>query len=121
MSKLKSRANFVQLFRRAIEYVKSDDILTNGNDNLYPNRMRDIINESPTASLAVRALSDFISGMGVDEDVIVNRLGQKISEINNEIADSIAYQNEFYVNFDFSLNEKMNLIHSNIVVFIFNI
>lgn len=116
MSKLKSRANFVQLFRRVIEYVKSDDILTNGNDNLYPNRMRDIINESSTASLAVRALSDFISGMGVDEDVIVNRLGQKISEINNEIADSIAYQNEFYVHFDYSLDENMNLIPSNPVV-----
>lgn len=101
----KARVFFSEVASRAIEYVKSDDIYINGDDNLYAETVQNILYQSPTASLAIRALGDFIAGDGVENDFIVNKKGQYISELIEDIANDIAIQNGFYLKVDYKIDE----------------
>src|SRR5699024_9180318 len=100
MEKKRKRKGFLKfhdVVTRIIEYVKSDDIYINGADNLYPNTVQNVLYQSNTASLAIRALSDFISGKGVENDFIVNKKGQYLSELIADISTDIAVQNGYWL------------------------
>lgn len=78
MDTRKVRATIVELFSRvikAVENKKDVDVYHNDIDNLYPNRIERIVNNSPTAKRASKIMAKYIAGKGlVDEsrDVIVN-------------------------------------------------
>ena len=110
MEKKRKRKGFLkfhEVVTRVIEYVKTDDIYINGADNLYPNTVQNVLYQSNTASLAIRALSDFISGKGVENDFIVNKKGQYLSELIADISTDIAVQNGFWLHVSYELDYNL--------------
>src|SRR5699024_211356 len=116
MEKKRKRKGFLKfhdVVTRIIEYVKSDDIYINGADNLYPNTVQNVLYQSNTASLAIRALSDFISGKGVENDFIVNKKGQYLSELIADISSDIAVQNGYWLHVSYELYVKLKYKYDN--------
>lgn len=108
---------FVKLFRRVIEYVKSDDILINGSDNLYPNRIEQVLENSSSGALAVRAMVDFITGKGVKDDVIINTATKQLkSEFVEEAAKQMAIHYGVFVHVSYKIDENGYLVPFNPVV-----
>lgn len=70
----KFRAKFVELYRRFIPLAENKDetIYYNGENNLYPNEMELAILNSPSGKAASKVFSKYISGKGIENDVIVN-------------------------------------------------
>lgn len=70
----KFRAKFVELYRRFIPLAENKDetIYYNGENNLYPNEMELAILNSPSGKAASKVFSKYISGKGVENDIIVN-------------------------------------------------
>ena len=78
----KVRAKLVEMFTRVISLVnteKNTHIYWNGDDNLYPNEIERVINNSPTAFRASRLMAKFIGGSGVLN--IANGLPFKYEEL----------------------------------------
>lgn len=110
----KSFVTFKDIYTRITKYVKSKDIIINGEDNLYPSTVRKIIYESPTATLAVRALIDFITGLGVEVDYVINdQTGQLMSEFVDEFATSISEHYGAYIHINYKLDENLNFVPTN--------
>lgn len=63
----KVRATLVEIWSRAIKIVKdkNGNVYWNGEDNLYPNEIEGVINNSPTALKASKIVGKYISGSGV--------------------------------------------------------
>lgn len=70
----KFRAKFVELYRRFIPLAENKDetIYYNGENNLYPNEMELAILNSPSGKAASKVFAKYISGKGVEDDIIVN-------------------------------------------------
>lgn len=70
----KFRAKFVELYRRVVPLKedKDESIYYNGENNLYPNEIELAILNSPSGKSASKVFAKYISGKGVENDVIVN-------------------------------------------------
>src|SRR5690606_16146272 len=95
----KIRATLVELYSRVIKVDDRDkNIYLNGENNLYPYEIERAINNSPTAARATDILQRFISGDGVDNDVLVNtKKGYHTSDIVDMIAEDVANQNGSFI------------------------
>lgn len=62
-----------------------------GEDNLYPQKLRDLVHASPSASICYRRYKDFIFGAGIKggDEAMVN-YSQSLNDLLNEAADSVA-------------------------------
>ena len=60
-----------------------------GSDNLYPQRLLDLIENSPNASVCARRMADFIAGDGIDNTIMVNSQ-QTLDDLVYDCADSIS-------------------------------
>ena len=80
-------------------YNSSWKIQQYGDDNLYPQRMADIIACSPTGSTCCERYRTFIEGNGMLSDdiayYICNRMGDSIDDVFRLIAYDVAYFNGF--------------------------
>ena len=68
MSKLVVRATLKELWTRIVSVSKNrkeDNVYYNGENNLYPNEIERIINNSPIAVRAAKVMAKYISGSGV--------------------------------------------------------
>ena len=68
MSKNVVRATLKELWSRVVSVSKNkkeDNVYYNGDNNLYPNEIERIINNSPIAVRAAKVMAKYISGSGV--------------------------------------------------------
>ncbi|HET8838034.1 MAG TPA: hypothetical protein VFM82_03480 [Flavobacteriaceae bacterium] len=95
----KVRAKLQELYTREIKVDKQNkNIYLNGDDNLYPYEIERAINNSPTATRAADIMQKFITGKGVENDVLVNKKkGYYLSDIANLAGTDISIQNGFFI------------------------
>jgi len=83
--------------------VSGDDIIPYGLDNIYPNRIYDAIQKSPTASGCLKRMVEFIKGNGVSGgNFIVNRHGETLNDIISQIVDPYVRYRGFCLHFNFN-------------------
>lgn len=70
----KFRAKFVELYSRKtpVSETKDESIYYNGENNLYPNEIELAILNSPSGKSASKVFAKYISGKGVENDIVVN-------------------------------------------------
>lgn len=109
------RAKFIELWSRVIKVdTKNDDVYHNGENNLYPNEVELVINNSATASRACKIMGKYIAGSGlVDEsqDIIVNALkNYKLSNIASIGGQNMAKQGGVWFHVGYGFNELGQLV-----------
>jgi hypothetical protein len=108
------RASLIELFTRKIVTTKSDIVYINDEDNLYPNRIEAIINNSPTASRCAKLMEKFISGQGFEDaaqDIIINKAkNYRLSDIKNLAAKSLSVHYGVYFQIFYGIDFKINKI-----------
>ena len=90
------RASLIQLWTRAIGYVKSKDYYENGDDNQYAESMQLVIMNSPIGSRVQRLLSKYISGQGVTNDEVIYD-DIMLSDIVSSMGDDLSTQGGVWV------------------------
>lgn len=91
----KYRAKFIELYRRFIPLAENKDesIYYNGENNLYPNEIELAILNSPSGKSASRVFAKYISGKGVENDIVVNPdKNYKLSKIVRMSATDVSRQ-----------------------------
>jgi len=92
----KFRAKFVELYRRVVPLKedKDESIYYNGENNLYPNEIELAILNSPSGKSASKVFAKYISGKGVENDVVVNPdKNYKLSKIVRMAGVDVSRQN----------------------------
>ncbi len=119
MAAKKVRAQLIELYSRVISISdKKDSIYTNGDDNLYPYEIDRAINNSPTATRAAYIMSKFISGNGVEQDVLVNtKKGLMLSDVVDLVAEDASKQHGSFIWVGYGLNESGDISGKTLDVF----
>lgn len=100
----------LDILKRAVKWDKKLEIYQNGEDNLYPERIDRIINNSVTAKMASEIMVQYLLGKGFGEadNFKVNK-DQKLIDFAIDIADSLVRQRGVAIHFDYNLNfEEVN-------------
>lgn len=108
----KARAKFIELYSRVIkkEGDKDDSIFYNGENNLYPNEIELAILNSPSGKNASKMMAKFISGKGVENDIVVNEeKNYKLSSIVKIASTDVSRQNGVYFHIGQRLNDSLKL------------
>lgn len=88
-------------------YLSQLNIQSYGKDNLYPQRMSDLIQNSPTGGTCLERYQTFIEGNGLKNTdfskYICNRKGETIDDIFSLIAQDIALYNGFALHVNYNL------------------
>ena len=89
------------------KYIQTLNIQSYGDDNLYPQVLRDIICASSTGSECVERYADFIEGNGFREvgfsEYVVNRRGDTADDIHALICKDMAMYNGFALHVNYNL------------------
>ena len=64
---MKIRASLIELWNRATEYNLDQKVYLNGDNNLYPNEIELVVQNSPSASKGSNLMSTYINGRGLNE------------------------------------------------------
>lgn len=95
------------LKRFSVDYQTLLNIQTYGSDNLYPQRMYDIIQNSSTGLTCVERYMTFIEGNGLHNkdfaEYICNRKGETLDDINSLIAADLAYYHGFALHVNYNM------------------
>lgn len=87
-------------------YLSQLNIQSYGKDNLYPQRMSDLIQNSPTGGTCLERYQTFIEGNGLKDKVfseyVCNRRGETIDDIFSLIAQDIAKFNGFSLHINYN-------------------
>lgn len=93
--------------RFSTDYLSTLNIQTFGSDNLYPQRMYDIIQNSPTGSSCMDMHIRFIEGNGLRNtdfsEYICNRRGETVDDILQLIAQDMGYHRGFAIHVNYNL------------------
>ncbi len=93
--------------RFSTDYLSLLNIQTYGSDNLYPQRMYDLIQNSPTGSTCVERYMTFIEGNGLRNkdfsEYICNRKGETIDDVFSLIAYDLAYFHGFALHVNYNM------------------
>jgi len=109
----KARAKFIELYSRVIkkEGDKDDSIFYNGENNLYPNEIELAILNSPSGKNASKMFAKFVSGKGVENDIVVNEeKNYKLSKIVKIASTDISRQNGVYFHVGQRLDDLLELV-----------
>lgn len=80
-----------------------EDVIPFGEDNIYPNRIYDAIQKSPTAGGCVKRMNEFIFGKGViNGGFVVNRDHQTFNDIVMRCVDSYVRYKGFALHFNYN-------------------
>jgi hypothetical protein len=108
------RASIIELYNRVIPINTNDKVYMNETDNLYPNRIERIINNSPTASRCASLFAKFIIGDGLEDptkNVIVNKKkNYKITDVISLAANDTAYQYGVFFHVGYGADFKINTV-----------
>lgn len=100
--------------RFATVYNSSWKIQSYGDDNLYPQRMLDLVANSPTGSTCCERYRTFIEGNGMLSDDIAyyvcNGRGDSIDDIFRLIAHDVAYYGGFALHVNYNLKGQITEI-----------
>lgn len=90
-----------------VDYLSSLNIQTYGSDNLYPQRMYDLIQNSPTGSSCMERYMTFIEGNGLRNkdfsEYICNHKGETIDDIYGLIAADMAMYHGFALHVNYNM------------------
>ena len=102
------RTTLVDVYKKLTTYNKSIGIITNGVDNLYPERVDRYINNSVTAKTCAKIMASYIVGKGWGEDqdkTIVNKATElTLQKFTKQIAVSIAKQRGVFIQVNYNAN-----------------
>lgn len=88
-------------------YLSQLNIQSYGSDNLYPQRMSDLIQNSPTGATCLEKYQTFIEGNGLKDtdfsEYICNSRGETVDDIFSLIAQDIAKFNGFALHVNYNL------------------
>lgn len=114
------RAKLIELYNRVVKVnVKDDSIYHNGENNLYPNEIERVINNSPTASRAAKIMTKFVLGAGVppNMDVVINsKTKARLSSVAAAGASDISYQYGVFFWRSFGINDQGKIVPNRIEV-----
>jgi hypothetical protein len=104
------RASILEVYRKVNPKAKhlNTQIYLNGEDNLYPNTLINVINESPTGKRCANLMHKFIIGDGVLNDVDITTT-LTLNDLSSQIASSISkvYEAWVWVGYGFNANGKI--------------
>lgn len=105
-----NKATLIEIFKRYIKLDNSEKkIYTNGKDNLYPNSIERVINNSPSAKRCALMMAKYIAGLGLtnpESNVIINaKKNYKITDIISKIALNFSYQYGAFIHIGYGLDE----------------
>jgi hypothetical protein len=104
------KVTVLDIIKRAVKWDKKLEIYQNGEDNLYPERIDRIINNSVTAKMASEIMIQYLLGKGFGEaDNFQINNNQKLIDFAIDVADSLVRQRGIAIHFDYNLNfEEVN-------------
>lgn len=108
----KARAKFIELYSRVIKLTgeKDDSVFQNGENNLYPNEIELAILNSPSGKNASKMMAKFISGKGVENDIVVNEAkNYNLSKIVKIASTDVSRQNGVFFHIGRKLNDALQL------------
>lgn len=101
-------ANVIDIAKKLVTYDKSLGIITNGVDNLYPERVDRFINNSVTAKTCARIMTSYLQGKGwgeVNDKLLVNeKLKITLQKLTNQIANSTSKQRGVFIHVGYNGN-----------------
>ncbi len=76
-----------------------------GDSNVYPNHIKDLIINSPTAQDAWSLNSKFIAGLGFPDDVVINNItGETVNSMLSRSAEDVSFIRGFVIHVNYSLD-----------------
>lgn len=118
----KIRATLLETWRRIVSIGERDNkkIYQNGENNLYPNDVEAIIDNSPTAFRCAKLMAKYVAGAGVldefgnvieekDLPTVNSYKGYKITDVIESASRSISYQYGVFFHVGYYFNEMGNL------------
>lgn len=94
-----------------VNYMSSLNIQSYGKDNLYPQRMRDLILNSPTGGTCCDLYERFIEGGGLKDrffgNFVCNRQGETVEDILHLVAVDLAQYHGFALHVNYNLMGKV--------------
>ena len=98
-----------------ISYIQSLGIQSYGDDNLYPQTLRNIIAASSTGSECSERFADFIEGNGFSNelfsDYVVNRKGQTSDGIHTLVCNDVAMYNGIALHVNYNVYGEIVELH----------
>lgn len=102
------KTTIVEIYKKLTTYDKKIGIITNGIDNLYPERVDRFINNSVTAKTCARIMATYLSGngWGVDNDKIIVNSKEKttLQKFTSKISTSLSKQRGAFIQVTYNLN-----------------
>lgn len=93
--------------RFSVQYLSMLNLQSYGADNIYPQRMRDLIANSSTGGICVDRYQRFIEGNGFNDtnfsEYICNRYGETIDDIHHRISLDLAYYHGFALHVNYNM------------------
>lgn len=93
--------------RFSVDYLSTLNIQTYGSDNLYPQRMYDLIQNSPTGGSCMERYMTFIEGNGLRNkefsEYICNHKGETIDDVFSLIASDLAMYHGFALHVNYNM------------------
>lgn len=90
-----------------MKFLSSLGIKTFGDDNLYPQVLRDIVNSSPSGRTCIERRSTYIEGDGLASialsEAVCNLQGETVDEVHHLCADDIAYYDGFALHVNYNI------------------
>lgn len=98
--------------RRYEKYDQNHNIKSFGDNNIYPQQLRNLILSSPTGSICYRRYKDFIFGTGIQggDDVMVND-HQSLNDLVEDMAHSLAMFGGAALHFRYNKVGQITAIH----------
>ena len=99
-----------------VRYLSTLGIKTYGGDNLYPQRVSDIINASPTGSECLERYARFVEGNGFADrrlaEAVINSLGETADDVCMQCAQDLARYGGFALHVDYNVMAEITDVRS---------
>lgn len=111
VKELKKKAND----RLDVNYIRQFGIQSYGEDNLYPQTLRQLVKGSSTGSECLERYADFIEGYGFRDvpfsEYVVNRKGDTMDDIHEAVCRDMAMYNGFALHVNYNVNGEIVELH----------
>lgn len=101
--------------RLDVNYIRQFGIQSYGEDNLYPQTLRQLIKASSTGSECLERYADFIEGYGFRDvpfsEYVVNRKGDTMDDIHEAVCRDVAMYNGFALHVNYNVNGQIVELH----------
>ena len=101
--------------RLDVSYIRQLGIQSYGDDNLYPQTLRQIVQASATGSECMERYADFIEGYGFRDvpfsEYVVNRRGDTVDDIHELVCKDVAMYNGFAIHVNYNINGQIVELH----------